>query len=100
MKTIRIIEAAELELNDASEYYESQAKGLGFLFLHEVEKTLERIAESPSAWTSISEHVRRRIVKRFPFGILFSELEEEIVVIAVMNLKRKPRYWINRLERL
>jgi len=33
MKKIRIIEAAELELNDASEYYESQAKGLGFLFL-------------------------------------------------------------------
>jgi hypothetical protein len=36
-------------------------------------------------------------LKRFPFGILYVATVDEIVVLAVMHLRRRPGYWQGRL---
>jgi len=33
----------------------------------------------------------------FPYGILYSLLDQDIVVVAVMHLHRKPDYWEKRV---
>ncbi len=88
---------AESELNDSVAYYESQKDGLGMEFLKELESTIQRVLNHPSAWPKISDRCRRCIVNRFPFGIIYSLLEDYILIIAIMPLSRKPGYWESRL---
>ncbi|HSW54742.1 MAG TPA: type II toxin-antitoxin system RelE/ParE family toxin [Ignavibacteriaceae bacterium] len=88
---------AELEFLLAIDFYEDKESGLGRDFALEINSTVERILTYPDAWPVVEEDIRRSLVKRFPFGVLYSKLEEEIVIIAVMHLNREPEYWKTRI---
>jgi len=88
---------AEKELILAIDFYEDKEAGLGRDFALEIYSTVERILTYPDAWPIVEEDIRRSLVKRFPFGVLYSKLEEEIVIIAVMHLNREPEYWKTRI---
>jgi plasmid stabilization system protein ParE len=87
---------AELELNQAIDYYEECRAGLGLEFADEVYKTVQRILAFPNAWQSMGEGNRRCLSNRFPFGVIYYKREQEIIVLAVMQLNRKPYYWRSR----
>ncbi|MBN2001379.1 type II toxin-antitoxin system RelE/ParE family toxin [candidate division KSB1 bacterium] len=89
-------EAAERELLTVIEYYEERQSGLGLKFSKEVYATLERIKEHPYAWTAVDEKTRRCLTNKFPYGILYRIVDNEIRIMAVMHLFRKPDYWIDR----
>jgi hypothetical protein len=36
----------------------------------------------------------RRLVRRFPYAILYATRPGVVRVLAVMNLKRRPTYWV------
>ena len=40
--------------------------------------------------------VRRRLIRRFPLGVLYRIDPDEIVILAVMHLSRRPDYWHGR----
>jgi len=44
----------------------------------------------------IDEGVRRVLVHRFPFAVLYSESDERLFILAVMHLRREPDYWTHR----
>ncbi|WP_328187762.1 type II toxin-antitoxin system RelE/ParE family toxin [Marinobacter sp. OP 3.4] len=88
--------AAEAELNEAVDYYESIQPGLGIDFSQEAYKATIRAVEHPKAWSIIREPIRRSLLKRFPYGILYSETTAGIHILAVMNLHREPFYWLSR----
>lgn len=44
----------------------------------------------------IHEDVRRRLVRRFPYGVLYGIGAESIRVLAVMHSRRRPMYWVDR----
>jgi len=87
---------AERELNDAAQYYEMESTGLGAAFLGEVERCCVAIAEHPEAGRAIRGPVRRRLIARFPYAILYTLRPDVVRVVAVMNLKRRPGYWVGR----
>jgi len=80
----------------AARYYENCQDGLGECFLDEVLQTGGRIAEHPEAWSLISGRIRRCLLNRFPFALLFRIEQELIYVLAVMHLRREPNYWRKR----
>jgi toxin ParE1/3/4 len=88
---------AERELNEAAQYYELETPGLGVAFLNEVEECQRSIELHPGAGTVIQGRVRRRLLHRFPYALLYSITPRRIRILAVMNLKRRPAYWIGRL---
>ena len=98
MTHVVFLPEAEQEMLEAALYYESKASRLGVDFLSEVERAVKSIAESPNTWPVIQSELRRRLIKRFPFGILYRVESEEIVVIAVAHLRRKPGYWKERIK--
>jgi hypothetical protein len=71
--------------------------GFGTEFLAEVERTIAAIVSHPKAAPKVKPDIRRRLLKRFPFGILYATTVDEIVVLAVMHLRRRPGYWQDRL---
>lgn len=88
--------AARNELHEAIQFYESRAVGLGSELLDEVETTISRIADMPTAWPMLSEGVRRCQTRRFPYGILYRQVRDRIEIVAVMHLRRHPDTWKRR----
>lgn len=88
---------AEEEFNSAVEYYENIETGLGYDFALEVYSAIQRSIQLPKAWTLLEREVRRSLVHRFPYGVLYSEEEFGLLIIAVMNLHKDPDYWKKRV---
>ena len=97
--TVRFLETAEIELDDAIHWYGAQAPGLGDAFLIEVLSTADRIARFPEAWHPLGGGVRRCRLSRFPYGLIYIIDNGNILVLAVAHLHRRPEYWRDRLQR-
>jgi plasmid stabilization system protein ParE len=85
------------ELEQATAHYEKQREGLGEEFAQEVERTIQRILDFPEAWSTLSSTVRRCRLDRFPYGIVYTIVGDDILIVAVMHLRRRPGYWKDRL---
>ena len=77
----------------AAQFYEAQSAGLGIDFLKEVQLAIDAIATHPRAASRIKNEIRRRLLKRFPFGLLYVIEDRTLVIVAVMHLRRRPGYW-------
>jgi toxin ParE1/3/4 len=93
----RFLTPAETEMMEAAAYYEMRVEKLGEHFLDIIEAAVAEIAESPKIWPEIEQGIQRRLVRRFPYSILYSVHENEIIIAAIMHQKQKPRYWMGRL---
>ena len=93
MTKYRLTSTALSELKEATLYYEQKENGLGTAFLDEIDATIERILRFSHAWHPISTRTRRCRTHRFPFGILYQSRPDEILITAVMDLRRDPRRW-------
>jgi toxin ParE1/3/4 len=89
-------EAADAELDAAVADYESCRPGLGIDFAEEVYAAIALARAYSQASLALSENTRRRLVKRFPFGIIYQTKSDALYVIAVAGLRRRPGYWQDR----
>ena len=89
---------AESEFFEAINYLEGQEWGLGKAFAREIFASIRKITFFPFAWTPISKNARRILVNRFSYGIIYQVNGDEILIVAVMHLSRKPNYWKGRTK--
>ena len=90
---------AERELIEAAKFYETRAAGLGEDFVLQVERTLAGIVQKSKVGSILTRPIRRRLIPRFPFALLYqSEETQQITVIALMHLRRRPGYWKRRIK--
>ena len=87
---------ARRELFETIQYYESESPGLGEAFLRIVEDGIEQLLAFPESAPVLRGRVRRKVLRRFPYSLLYSIRDGEIRVLAVMNQKRRPFYWLGR----
>ncbi len=93
---VRFLQVAKTELDDTVEYYNRERAGLGYEFLWEVFFAIDRIRQFPRAWQQFDEDARRCLVRRFPYGIIYVQEDDLILILAVAHLHREPDYWIDR----
>ena len=89
---------ATQELEDTVHFYNLESAGLGQLFKEEVRKAALRITEYPQAWSIERGEVRKCLLHKFPYKLLYSVEEDHVLVIAVAHQHRKPDYWVGRDE--
>jgi len=94
------LDEAREEMIEAARFYEERRTGLGQQFLDIIEQAVADVEAHPNRWPVLARNVRRRLVSKFPYGILFCVGREEIVIVAIMHLHRHPRYWTRRLRGL
>lgn len=94
---VRFFRPAQSEVDDAVAWYDSQSRSLGIHFLDDLDRTVRRIAAYPLSSAKIEGDLRRCLLSRFPYGIIYGIDAETVIVIAVAHLHREPRYWIDRL---
>lgn len=90
-------EEASSDLFEAARYYEDRVQGLGHSLLEDVEHAVRDLSDSPLSSPTIGPEVRRRVVRRFPYSLLYVVETDRIVVMAVAHHKRRPGYWKSRL---
>ena len=96
--SVRLLESAQAELDDAIAWYASQAPGLGDAFLIETLKTLKLIEQYPKAWHPLTQQVRRCRLRRFPYSVIYAQEGSDLLVLALAHQHRKPDYWRTRLN--
>lgn len=84
------------EYADAALYYEERTLGLGADFTLEVETAIHKVLEAPDRWQCIEDDIRRFLVRRFPYGVLYTFEADHILILAIMHLSREPGYWRHR----
>ena len=87
---------AESEMNEAAEFLEQEYPGLGTVFLTAVERAMDQIRSSPEAAQLIRGHVRRKLIVKFPYSVVYSVRNTQIRILAVAHQKRRPYYWRSR----
>lgn len=88
--------AAAADVEEAYDWYEAQREGLGDEFLAAVQAALESILNHPEAAPIVHRETRRVLLRRFPYGIHYRLIDEEVVVVACFHAKRNPRLWSTR----
>ena len=95
-KKVSFHELAEFELNDAAVFFEIKREGLGFRFLSAIEAAVAHIREHPEASLVIIQDVRCKVLRTFPYSIMYSIKPDRIRILAVANQRRRPFYWRGR----
>ncbi|MBE0572748.1 MAG: type II toxin-antitoxin system RelE/ParE family toxin [Ignavibacteriaceae bacterium] len=71
--------------------------GLGEKFVTEIERCLNIIKTNPLAYPVTKQNVRKAVIIKFPFSILYRVDGNVIYILAVMHQKREPLYWAERI---
>jgi toxin ParE1/3/4 len=101
-KAIRIDAEAEEEIGHAIDRYENERDGLGFEFWEELSAAIDSLEEAgpecgPVIGLPRELGVRRKLLARFPYAIVFVEGDTFVRVISVMHGHRRPAYWHRRI---
>lgn len=81
---------AEAEFIEAVSFYDKVESSLGEEFSLEVLAALSNVLSYPNAWPTLEVGVRRCLVNRFPYGILYGVEPDRGFVLALMHLHRRP----------
>lgn len=87
---------AEAEFAAAASFYESRVAGLGCSLSAEVHRTISLIREYPDAGVLVRPSVRRVLVDRFPYAVVYRHDPISVIILAIAHVRRRPGYWQRR----
>jgi hypothetical protein len=99
MISYRFLTPAEEEMTEAALFYEAASSQLGTDFLDDVQRAIDTLRNYPLAGECITSDLRRTLLHRFPFTLIYAIEENVIVIIAVAHESRRPGYWKSRAHR-
>lgn len=94
---VRVHGGARRDMIQAGRWYERATPGLGARFRAAVENALRAAAEDPRAGAPYLLGTRRRLLDRFPYGLVHVERGTTLWIVAVAHHRRRPGYWARRL---
>ncbi len=98
MRLVIFTPAARADLVDARDWYEHEAPDLGRIFLSAVDVVIERIRSNPRQFPVVHKSVRRALLRRFPYALMFViESDDALTVIACFHGSRDPIRWQQRM---
>jgi plasmid stabilization system protein ParE len=93
---VRYHEAAAAELLTAVSYLEGRAERLGRRFLEEVGRAENQIAGFPQSAAEISPGIRKCLLRKFRYSLIYSVEGDGVIVLAVSHHSQAPHYWASR----
>ena len=93
MRAIRYHDEARLELVHEVGYYTAVSAPLGGRFDKAIQSAAERAAAFPDLGPPYFHGTRRVFPKTFKFSVVYMTHEQEVFILAIAPLRRKPGYW-------
>jgi toxin ParE1/3/4 len=84
------------EARAARLWYEEPNVEAAEAFMAELDLAIARIEESPQSWPRYLADTRRYLLRRFPFFVVFREVDDRVEIVAVAHARRRPGYWLGR----
>jgi toxin ParE1/3/4 len=89
---------ARAELLEATRYYREKKPEVAAAFLKEVRRCGELIRLYPDVSpAALGKGVRRKLLRRFPYNLIYAIEPDRIRILAVEHHKRRPGFWSDRL---
>ena len=88
---------AVAEARAAVHWYRERSDQAADAFLVELDRAVERIAETPEMYPHYVRGTRRYLLQRFPFYLVYRELAGKLEIVAIVHGRRKPGYWKKRI---
>jgi len=96
--TIKIHKLATKEFDEAVEWYEIQQNGLGKRFRSVVVTQIKKIKKNANWFLTEDSNIYKIYIPKFPFKILYTIENTNIIIWAFAHLNRNPLYWQSRIE--
>ncbi len=96
MFLVRFHPAALEDAEEAAAWYAERSVRAAVRFLDELDRVIDVISRSPETFPVFDAGLRRAILRRFPFYVVFRADAASVVVLAVAHGKRRPRFWRDR----
>ncbi len=95
MIQVKISEGALQDLNDGFLFYEAQERGLGDYFAACLRADIEGLRVYGGIHRVVYRDYHRLLSRVFPYGVFYTMHGDDVVVWAVVDLRRDPE-WIRR----
>jgi len=90
--------ATAADVNEAILHYNKRRSTLGDQFRSEIYAAVERVLANPYQYPVVEQEVRRCLVRRFPYSVLFRVIDDEIVrVLVIRHHRRRPQFGLRRI---
>lgn len=98
--TLKIIPEAQIDIQEATHWYNQQQEQLGDRFFIQVAETIDYIVTNPMLFPLKYKQVRQTTVSKFPFNVFYTtdESNARIFIIAVTHASRNPQIWKKRIS--
>jgi plasmid stabilization system protein ParE len=87
---------AEEEISEAFRWYEDKSEGLGSEFMRALDAGLSYIQRNPAAYAIVHKQMRRALLRRFPYSVIYLIEGDKIIVLACFHASRDPKQWKKR----
>ncbi len=87
---------AEEEITDAFRWYEDKSPGLGSEFMRALDASLSFVQRNPTASSVVHKKMRRAVLRRFPYSVIYLFENNQIIVLACFHASRDPKQWKSR----
>jgi len=89
--------AADDEFAAAVRYYSEISPELGVRFYREMERLMREVCARPEWYWQFDPPARRNLSRDFPYAVIYLAKPDYVWIVAVMNMKRRPGYWRERV---
>jgi plasmid stabilization system protein ParE len=89
---------ARADFDAAYDWYADRSLAAAIGFASEVDVAIEAIAAAPDRFVRTYAGCRSCRLKRYPYCIVYHQVEDVIHVIAVAHAKRRPGFWSERTQ--
>jgi toxin ParE1/3/4 len=87
---------AEADIAEARDRYRTVSEGLEKRFQEAVEACIAEIRRHLTRYPIVHRSLRRILLRKFPYFVLFAVFEDTVVVFGGIHMRRNPTEWQSR----
>ncbi len=96
MKKFDILLAAQLEYENAVEWYLAKSVVAANRFADEVEAAIEAIRKHPDRYPQWDDTYRFYLLNKFPYFVAYRQTPESVVIVAIRHAAQDQDAWKGR----
>ncbi len=94
---IKLHPKAEIDVEEALQYYEQVDKTLKLKFIHYLETTFNKIILFPHIYPYETKTSQKILMEKFPYIIIYEQYQDGIMILAIFHTSRDPINLDNRV---
>jgi toxin ParE1/3/4 len=99
VKPVAYLPGAREDLDRGIAFYEARRIGLGLEFETGIDAAVQSIKMDPPRYSLVGHRgCRRFILSRFPYSVIYQELDDRIRIVAIVHHRQRRNFWNNRID--